>query len=99
MGGSTESKPWMCGPKDGRWHHVLGQVVRNSSGIRQLLLYRQAVDQQEEEPVEVDVMATVIGQVVDVRCSICGRVRTWVPGEEALRQLIESVKRNRSVHG
>ena len=28
---------------------------------------------------QVDVVAVVDGWVVDVRCSICGRVRTWVP--------------------
>jgi hypothetical protein len=31
------------------------------------------------ETAEVDVMAVIEGRVVDVRCSICGRVRTWVP--------------------
>jgi hypothetical protein len=88
-------KPWMCGPRnDGHEHHVLGQVVRDGSGVRRLLLYRLAVDMEAEEPGEVDVMAVVIGQVVDVRCSICGKVRTWVPGEEALRQLIEGIKRH-----
>jgi hypothetical protein len=30
---------------------------------------------------EVDVVAVVEGKV-DVRCSICGRVRTWFPGIE-----------------
>ncbi len=96
MDGSNENKGWMCGPRDGRYHHVLGQVVRNGSGIRQLLLYRQAVDPEADEPGEVDVMAVVVGQVMDVRCSICGRVRTWVPGEEALRALVESIKKVRS---
>jgi hypothetical protein len=86
-------KPWMCCKSTEGSQHVLGQVVRNGSGVRQLLLYRTAVDLQAEEPGEVDVMAVVEGHVMDVRCSICGRVRTWVPGEEALRALIEAVKR------
>jgi hypothetical protein len=60
-----------------------------------LLLYRLAVDMRAEEPGEVDVMAIVEGHVMDVRCSICGRVRTWVPGEEALRALIEGMGRGR----
>lgn len=33
----NEAKPWVC--KGG---HVMGLVVRNGSGIRQLLLYREA---------------------------------------------------------
>lgn len=32
------------------------------------------------EPEEVDVMAVVEGLVMDVRCSICGGIRTWRPG-------------------
>lgn len=56
---------------------MLGQVRRNGSGVRQLLLYRQALEMDGEG--EVDVMAVVDGLVMDVRCSVCGRVRTWVP--------------------
>jgi len=72
-------KPWMC-----RGGHVLGMVRRNGSGVRQLLLYRQALGQDGEG--EVDVMAVVDGLVMDVRCSVCGRVRTWVPSKEALER-------------
>lgn len=66
--------------------HVMGQVVRNGSGIRMLLLYRQAINKDDNE--EVDIMAIVEGHVADVRCSICGKMRTWVPGEESLRRLL-----------
>ena len=86
----SDAKSWMC---PGR--HVLGLVQRNGRGIRQLWLYRLAVDLSDDDPTseemaEVDVMAVVEGLALDVRCSICGRVRTWVPGEEAIRRLIES---------
>ena len=97
----SEMKAWRC--KHG---HVMGQVRRNGSGVRVLLLYREALtapspalphfeDKMEEgdKTVEVDVMAVVEGYVADVRCSICGDVRTWVPGEEALRALIERARR------
>ena len=84
-----DSKPWKC-PGE----HVMGLVQRNGRGIRQLWLYRLAVDLSDdptsEEMAEVDVMAVVEGLALDVRCSICGRVRTWVPGEEAIRRLLES---------
>lgn len=86
---TDELKPWKC--KGG---HVMGQVVRNGSGIRQLLLYRQAVElAPDPAPADVDVMAVVEGQVMDVKCSICGRLRTWVPGEEQLRKLMKDLGR------
>ena len=82
-----EPKPWKCG--SGR--HILGHVVRNGSGIRQLMLYRRAFDLAAGKQLkEMDIIAIVEGHVSDVRCDLCGRVRTWVPGEEALRQLVES---------
>ncbi len=88
-----EAKPWMCPSKE----HVLGLVVRNGSGVRQLLLYREAIAAHPDPGGmdEVDVMAMVEGYVADVRCSICGRVRTWVPGQEAMERLMESAARMR----
>ena len=81
-------KPWKC-----QYGHVLGQVMRNGNGVRQLMLFRQAI--REGDMVDVDVMAMIEGYVADVRCSVCGRVRTWVPGEEALLRLMESIGRMR----
>lgn len=82
-------KSWEC-----RRGHVLGQVVRNASGVRQLMLYRRAISQADSADLDdVDVIAIIQGYVADVRCSICGEVRTWVPGEEALMLLLEKVLR------
>ncbi|MEW6650913.1 MAG: hypothetical protein AB1453_12085 [Chloroflexota bacterium] len=78
---SDQIKAWKC-PKG----HAMGQVMRNGSGVRVLLLYRQALPDGEGE---VDVMAVVEGYAADVRCSLCGSVRTWVPGEEQLQALVE----------
>ena len=83
-----EMKPWKC--KGG---HILGRVVRNGRGIRQLYLYRQAVDYTAEDLQDADVMAIVEGLVMDVQCSVCGSVRTWAPGEEALERLLASARR------
>ena len=82
-----ELKPWNC-PQG----HTLGMVLRSGSGIRQLLIYRQALDGQapDEAP---EVFATAEGLVMDVRCSLCGEVRTWVPGQEALDRLIRHYQR------
>lgn len=80
-----EAKSWKCGSG-----HAMGLVVRDGGGVRRLLLYRLAVDgSQLTADNEVEVMAIIEGYVADVRCSICGRVRTWVPGEEALARLLE----------
>jgi hypothetical protein len=56
----------------------MGMVERvrvNGRHVDRLLLYRQAIVDGEGM---VDVMAVVQGTVLDVRCSICGAVRTWV---------------------
>lgn len=63
--------------------HVLGQVKRNGKKVQRLLLYREAISYQQSADSsiqEVDVMAVVEGLVMDVRCSICGGIRTWRPG-------------------
>ena len=85
-----EMKPWRC--KNG---HVMGRVFRNGSRAQQMVLFREAMDMEpsDDELAEVDVMAIVDGHVVDIRCSICGALRTWAPGKEALRRLVESVGR------
>jgi len=83
----NEIVPWKCSNKKCKAH--LGRVVRNGSGVRQLLLYRFAVDPGAEDLAEVDIIGVLEGQMSDIRCSECDAVRTWVPGEEALRQLLE----------
>lgn len=87
----AEAKRWMCPSKK----HQLGLVVRNGRGIGQLLLFRQAIDLKADPPAEVDVIGVLVGEMIDVRCSICGRMRTWVPSQEALDRLVESVLRSR----
>jgi uncharacterized protein CbrC (UPF0167 family) len=43
-----------------------------------LMLYRHAVDYQDPAPAEVEVMAVVQdGAMQRIRCSICGKARTW----------------------
>ncbi len=89
---SEARSAWKC--KNG---HELGSVGRNGNGsskTQQLFLYRHAIDMAEERPDEVDVIAVIEGYVVDVRCSVpgCGQMRTWVPGEAALRRLLDVMK-------
>lgn len=93
-----ELRQWRC--SNG---HVMGLVKRNGNGVRVLMLFREAipspmpypqgVERGEEENAEVDVMAVVEGYVTGVKCSICGSMRTWVPGEEQLRELLKRALR------
>lgn len=92
--GWQSEKVWRC---EHDKNHILGQVRRNGKGIRQLMLYRLAVDLGAEQPEEVDVMAIVEGYVTDVKCSICGFTRTWMPGQEALARLLKQAERSRTV--
>jgi len=77
-------KVWRC-----PGNHNMGLVIRDGGGVRKLLLYRNAVDDEHVATEDVDVMGVVEGYVADIRCSICGEIRTWVPGEEAMRRLLE----------
>jgi hypothetical protein len=70
---TDEITAWEC--KNG---HVMGQARRTGRGAHQLILYRHAVDFGVEKPVEVDVIAVIRGQGMDIRCDICGAKRTWV---------------------
>ena len=107
---NREIKPWRC-----KNNHIMGLTQRNSSGIRVLMLYRNALDADlsparipdlspgpsperggDIDLNEIDVMAIVEGYAADVRCSICGSVRTWVPGQEQLDALIERVMGGRN---
>ena len=79
-----EMRVWTC--ENG---HVLGLVRRNGRGITQLMVYRQAVDMAAEEPVPPEVMSIAEGTVVDIRCSACDALRTWIQDEAMLERLME----------
>lgn len=89
---SDQPKQWRC-PKG----HVLGIVERvkrtNGSGksyhLSRLMLFRQAID--ADCAAEVDVMAVVEGTALDIRCSVCGAVRPWYIGQDALGGLLEKI--------
>jgi len=85
-----EIRPWRC--VNG---HVMGQVVREG-GVRRLLLYRHAVESLAEDGAAVDVMGVVEGYM-DVRCDVCGCVRPWMPGEEALERMLKKMGRKQVV--
>jgi hypothetical protein len=96
---NPETTDWKC-PNG----HVMGVVTRNGSGVRVMLMYRNSVNPslnpspsqgEGEGGNEVEVAAVIEGYAADVKCSVCGRMRTWVPGEEALMKLLEQARRER----
>jgi hypothetical protein len=48
---------------------------------------------REEGIGDVDVMAVIEGYAVNIVCSKCGCIRSWVPGEEALRKMLTQFQR------
>lgn len=82
-----DMRVWCC--ENG---HALGLVRRNGQGVTQLMVYRQAVDMESEEPQAPEVMSIAEGTVVDIRCSVCDAVRTWIQDEAMLERLLASRK-------
>jgi hypothetical protein len=95
---SESIKPWKC-----EHGHVLGAVERvkittangSTAHVSRLMLYRQAVDPEADQPVDVDVIAAVEGTTLNIRCSICGAVRPWFIGEDAIERLLERFQRGK----
>lgn len=87
-------KEWVC-PKG----HLLGLVKRvktNAVGgaalhVSRLLLFRQAVDRTAAHIETVDVIAAVEGTALNIRCSVCGEVRPWYIGQDALERLLDRI--------
>jgi hypothetical protein len=54
------------------------------------MLFREAVNLDAEMPDEIDVVGVVEGLMLTSmtwRCTVCGTVKKWHPGEEALMWL------------
>jgi hypothetical protein len=80
-------KQWRCENS-----HLLGLVVRNGSGVPQLMVYRHAIDAQAEQPAEVDVMIGPVTGLLPVRCDICMDVAVWEPSVDAMLHLFDRLK-------
>jgi hypothetical protein len=87
-------KEWHC--KNG---HLLGLVKRvkielpdgMALHVSRLLLFRQAVDREAVNLEEIDVIAAVEGTALEIRCSVCGEVRPWYIGADAMERLLEKI--------
>lgn len=88
-------KKWKC---DGNPAHVLGLLRRVESRVTvegqtiryhttQVMLFKEAVDLDAEPPDEIEVVGYVEGLMLTNmtwKCTCCGTVKKWHPGEEAL---------------
>lgn len=88
-------KEWRC--KNGHLLGLVKRVKKEMEGratchVSQLLLFRQAVDREAVRPENVDVIAFVEGTALEIRCSVCGEVRPWYIGADAMERLLERVR-------
>lgn len=74
-------KQWRC-----RNGHILGFIRWNGSRLPQLLVLREALDMDVDEPHEVDTLGPLDGRM-PVRCSICEDVQVWAVSVETMLAL------------
>lgn len=74
--------------------HVMGLITKNGKGTRRLLVYRYAIDKDHLEGADPpEVMGIVEGFYYGLRCSVCGAIRTYIPGEAEMINLIKNLLR------
>jgi len=69
--------------------HIGGEVkmLRMGAGrVRTLLLYEQSLAM--EPSTRPALRGRIEGSMFEIRCTICGRTRDWIIGEEALQELL-----------
>ena len=90
---ASERRPWLAPCK-----HYVGEVryVTRESGIRVRALMVYEVSTVELPAIMPPVRLKVIGDCLEIKCTICGAVRDWYLGEDGLRELLEKRKKRRS---
>ena len=86
---ANERRFWIC-----EHGHVMGEIksiVVNSRTVRALMLYERSV-YLNDLPVDMPTLrGKVIGSVYAIRCTICGRTRDWIIGEDGMQALLSRV--------
>lgn len=80
-----DEKKWLC-----KCGAALGAIVWNGDGVPQLLIYRHAVDMNEENPAEVEVLGPLTGRM-PVQCDACGEVSVWSASAKAILGLLDGM--------
>ena len=68
--------------------HSLGIVQKDAAGVSRLLLYRNAIDLEISDPIQVEIIAT-IDSASNITCDICGEKRTWSPNQAAYENMMK----------
>jgi hypothetical protein len=79
---SERMKQWRC-----KNQHIIGFIRWNGSDLPQLMVLREALDMEVENPQEVDAMGPLDGRM-PIRCSICDDVQVWEVSAPTLVMLI-----------
>jgi hypothetical protein len=74
-------KQWRC-----KNNHILGFIRWNGNDLPQLLVLREALDMDIENPNDVDALGPLDG-FMPIRCSICDDVQTWKPSVDTILKL------------
>lgn len=91
MANEQRISDWRC-----QKGHVMGVVQKMGDKSARLLLYRHALDMGQASPREVDVIA-VVDAAADIRCDVCGAMRTWSPSQDAFEKLMRHYQKDRKV--
>lgn len=83
---ANERRLWWC-PKG----HIMGEVKKVTVGqhrVRALMLYEQSVESANVPPALPALRGKVIGSMDDICCTLCGRTRDWIIGEDGMQELL-----------
>jgi hypothetical protein len=66
------------------------RVVVSKGPVRALMLYEQSLATVGAVPAGVPTLrGRVVGSMDAIRCTVCGRVKDWIIGEDAIAELLE----------
>lgn len=81
--------------EDGKGH-VLGQIHEDGRGLKELWVYQNAVDHTQAGGGDLPEVIVCTDSASKVKCTICGEVRAWIPGEAELERIIQRKRRHQA---
>ena len=89
---ANERRFWWCTKG-----HIMGEIRKISLGgtsgakVRALLLFEKSLASEADIPKELPPLRmTAVGDGRDIACTICGHLRDWNIGEDAMEQLLST---------
>ena len=85
---ANERRLWWC-PKG----HIIGEINKVTVGghrLRALMLYEHSVE-PANVPLSLPALrGKVIGSMDDICCTLSGRTRDWIIGEDGIKELLQN---------